>query len=250
MERFNPKRFWRLCRLRYAENRRTLVLIMLLSMMGLLVDRVLCMAGVFVSGDMVDRLSRIDKGSMIIGTIALVYVMQLFVDAVQRRETGIRFFMLPATNLERYVLLVVEPLVCFFVLWLVAWCGAELIWRLCLYYMFPDIYAIYLGIDKVGQSIYVLFYVAVILFSGIFMPFKILTNEHGKMVSIVLFVILLVAAILVPLLIFVALIETIHSGVVVAVVWGAILLVVAVVIHNKAYDRFCEYEVNLKVEEK
>ena len=248
MKQFNISRFCRLCRLRYSENRRKLWLAALLSLLALLALRACCALGIFVQGDLAYRLSRIDRGSIILGMLALVYVHQLFADSVGRREVGIHFFTLPATNLERYVSLVVEPILCFVVLWTAAWAGSELIWRLTLRSMLPDIYAIYFGVSQTGQHLGVLFAIGFIFFSGIFLPMQFYAFRK---IGLLLSVIVSFGACFIPLIMFKTMSAMIPlSGSMVAMIWGGFMLILSSALLVVGYGWFKDYEVDLKVEEK
>lgn len=246
MSNFSMTRFWHLCRLRYSENRRVLVLLMLGLPLLLFAVKVICAAGIFVNGDMAVRLSRIAGITRLIGFGALMYMIVLFVDRVLRREDGIRFFTLPVTNLERYISLVVEPLVCFMVIWTVSWYIAELVWRLILSNVFPSTYAIYCSVPDTGQNLLVLFAVAAVVFNGIIMPIQIsvASSRMNKIVlSIGIFLLLLVFFGFI-LMFSVALNSKLFAilTLVIPSLW------VAVVLQRAAYRRFCQYEIDLNVE--
>ena len=247
METFNLSRFCRLCRLRYSENRRILILILVCLLLALLAVKVVCVAKIFVSGDMTVRLSHISDISRLIGYAVMMYLIYLFVDKVMRREDGIRFFMLPATNMERFISLVVQPLLCFVVIWTVAWFGAELIWRLVLGNMFPGVYAVYCSVYN-GANLLGYIIVAV-LFSGIVTPTTILTGPRGSALSAFLTICLTLLVLLV-LGLLLSISVALDSKLLAVLTTLAVALVISACLMVKAYRSFCGYELDLKLKEK
>ena len=188
MNNFNIKRFGRLCLLRITERQRILGLLVLLTFVALLTVKVACAVKFFWNGDLAVRLSHIGDISRLIAYAGMGYLMTLFVDKVMRREDGIRFFMLPATNLERFLSLVVLPLVSFVVIWTVTWFAAELIWCLTLDNFFPDVYNIYLNVTDRGQNLLAFYAILVIVFSGIITPMEVISGPGNNIRSIILFI--------------------------------------------------------------
>ena len=249
MNNFNIKRFGRLCLLRITERQRILGLLVLLTFVALLTVKVACAVKFFWNGDLAVRLSHIGDISRLIAYAGMGYLMTLFVDKVMRREDGIRFFMLPATNLERFLSLVVLPLVSFVVIWTVTWFAAELIWCLTLDNFFPDVYNIYLNVTDRGQNLLAFYAILVIVFSGIITPLEVISGPSNNIRSVILFIgfIVFLVVLLLMFLVIPLSLESKWLAVLMSVAYG---LIVSGCLMKKAYRKFCEYEVDLEVKEK
>lgn len=139
---FQFQRFWRLLRVKFAEEASLISRIILVGILILLVIRIGHM--VFSSGN---YLGAFIKDAEIIHKIpGYTFLTAYFVSlmAIVKNKNIISYFLCPATNLERYVVLHALAFVFFFLATILIIFVVEGLWRLGLWFLFPDIYSQYL----------------------------------------------------------------------------------------------------------
>ena len=140
MNQFKFGRFWRLIYAKIIEDMRNVgifTVIMTLIVIAYKIGKVL-----FSSDSLTDILADVAyTGDTWVGILYVTLVFKFVVGDSDRL-----FFMLPVTNLERYIAMHLLPILSVAFTWIVCLICSESLWRLGLWLITPDVYAQYMEV--------------------------------------------------------------------------------------------------------
>lgn len=137
---FQFRRFWRLLRVKFAEISSILLSLTVTAILVIFAFRVGYM---FFSSDNLPK--AFARGNDIIGMVFLLMIGRIyFYNLGTMGGFVVNLFLHPATNLERYAVLHVLPIINSLIMMAIAFFICEGLWRLGLWLGFPDIYTQYI----------------------------------------------------------------------------------------------------------
>ena len=139
---FQFRRFWWLLRVKFAEEASLISRIILAGILMFLIIRIGHM--VFSSGNYLGAFMKDAEVIHKIPGYAFLTAYFISLRTVVKNKNMVSYFLCPATNLERYVVIHALALVFFFLATTLIIFVVEGLWRLGLWFLFPDIYSQYL----------------------------------------------------------------------------------------------------------
>lgn len=236
MNQFKFGRFWQLIYAKITENMRNVgifTIMLTLVIIAYKIGKVL-----FSSDSLTDSLADVAyTGDTWVGILYVTLVFKFVVGDSDRQ-----FFMLPVTNLERYIAMHLLPILSVAFMWIVCLICSEALWRLGLWLITPDVYAQYMEVlpdlRRVNPVKVMFLFVMILYFE--YALFSSMAEKFGCLVQLIL--ILLIPALLIFIVIKVADFLPLNNS----VFFSIVIVLVMMVLLVASYRGFCRYEPNLK----
>lgn len=240
MNQFKFGRFWRLIYAKIIENMRNVGIFTI--MLTLVVIAYKIWKVLFSSDSLTDSLADVAyTGDTWVAMLYVALVLKFVVGNTDRQ-----FFMLPVTNLERYIAMHLLPILSVAFTWIVCLICSESLWRLGLWLITPDVYAQYMEVlpdlhklnpVKVMFLFVMILYFEYVLFSNMAAKFE----RFGCLIQLILFI--LIPALLIFIVIKVADFLPLNNS----VFFSIVIVLVMMVLLVASYRGFCRYELDVKV---
>lgn len=237
MNQFKFGRFWQLIYAKITENMRNVGIFTI--MLTLVVIAYKIWKVLFSSDSLTDSLADVAyTGDTWVAMLYVALVLKFVVGNSDRQ-----FFMLPVTNLERYIAMHLLPILSVAFMWIVCLICSEALWRLGLWLITPDVYAQYMEVlpdlHRVNPVKVMFLFVMILYFE--YALFSSMAEKFGCLVQLIL--ILLIPALLIFIVIKVADFLPLNNS----VFFSIVIVLVMMVLLVASYRGFCRYELDVKV---